>query len=322
MNARAELIERVALRRREQLGPLSDGAYQELYGDVKANVERFVETAAEEALLLIAKALDRHEEARKDEDLMDDESFFASRTKRMERLGRDCQAALAVDPGCLDALLLLALAKDQDPDLALGGLLELEQRAIDDLGKGSFPADAWEDLTLRPLLRIKAAIARTSLDSARYRMAAAKAEEVIALSPSDVLGMRHTCALAYARLEDETAFEALDVRFSRQGSSWEHLARTILLYKLGRMGAARRALGGYSRLCEGGAYALFRPVMVDTYLPDRPDTPPLSFAEATLAVHEADPVVCDVPDFINWAQGQRDAFFSAQDFARRNNYDW
>ena len=322
MNARAELIERVALRRREQLGPLSDGAYQELFNDVKGDVERFVETPAEEALLLVARALDRHEEARKDEDLMDDEAFFSSRAKRMSRLGRDCGAALAIDPTGFDAALLAVLAKDQDPDWILEPLLKLEQRAISTLAAGPLPADAWDDLTLRPLLRIKAAVARTCLDSARYRMAAEKAEEVMALAPTDALGMRHTCALALARLEDESAFDALVVRFSRQGSAWELLARTILLYKLGRMGAARRALGGYARLCEGGAYALLKPVMVDTYLPDRPEAPALSFAEATLAVHEADPIVCDVPDFVAWAQNQRDCFFAAQDFARRNNYDW
>ena len=322
MNARAELIERVALRRRDQLGPLSDGAFQELFDDVKADVERFVETPEEEALLLVAKALERHEEARKDEDLMDDDTFFSSRAKRMTRLGRDCDAALAVDPTCFDAALLSTLSKDMAPDYALKPLLELEQQAIGTLAKGVLPPDTWSDPTLRPLLRIKAAVARTCLDSSRYRLAAEKAEEAIELSPSDPTGARHTCALAYARLEDETAFEALDVRFSRQGSAFEHLARTILLYKLGRMGAARRALGGFSRLCEGGAYALIKPVMVDTYLPDRPDAPTLSFAEATLAVHEADPIICDVPDFVAWAQGQRDTYFAAQDFARRKGYDW
>ena len=82
MNARAELIERVALRRRDQLGPLSDGAYQELLDDVKADVERFVETPSEEALLLVCKALERHEEARRDEDLMDDDAFFSARQAR------------------------------------------------------------------------------------------------------------------------------------------------------------------------------------------------------------------------------------------------
>ena len=33
------------------------------------------------------------------------------------------------------------------------------------------------------------------------------------------------------------------------------------MYKLGRMSAARRALAGFDRLCQGGSYALMRPVL-------------------------------------------------------------
>jgi len=322
MRAREELVERVAMHRRSQLGTLSDAGYQELLLAVRDDVEHFVDTPEDEAFLLVTKALERHEAACEGEDLLDDEAFFESRTKRMSRLWRDCEAALRCDPHCLDALLLRELARDLDPDLLLGPLLEVQQTAVGLLGTHSFPADAWEDLYLRPLLRIKGAIARTCLDSARYRMAAEAGMEAIALSPSDALGIRHTCELCYARLEDEQALEELDVRFSRQGSAWGHLSHTILLYKLGRMAAARRALGGLSRLCEGGAYALLKPIMIDTYLPDRPEAAPLSLAEATLAVHEADPIIMDVPDFVSWAQGQRDVWFSAQEFAQKNDLDW
>lgn len=281
----------------------------------------FIDNPQDEAFLLLTKALERHEESRHGEELLDDNAFFEARSKRMSRLQRDCEAVLAVDPNCLDALLLKNLARDIDPDPLLPDLLELQTDASLVLGSAP-PADIWDDLALRPLLRIKAAVARTCLDSARYRMAAETCEDGIALSPSDMLGMRHTCALAYARLEDETAFDALDVRFSRQGSAWSHLSRAILLYKLGRMPAARRAISGYAHLCEGGAYALIRPVMVDTYLPDRPDAAPLGFVEATLAVSEADPIICDVPDFIAWAQGLRDVWFSGKDYAERHGLDW
>ena len=322
MNARAELIERVALHRRAQLGTLSDAGYQELLAAVRENVENFVDTAEDEAFLLVTKAVERQTAARDGEDLLDDEAFFESRSRRMSRLVLDCEKALSVDPDCLDAQLLHALAMDQDPDPTLGPLLEVEQRADKRLEHAMLIADAWNDVLLRPVLRIKAAVSRACLDSARYRMAAQKAEECIALSALDALGLRHTGFLAYARLEDEGAFDALDVRFSRQASAWSLLAHAILLYKLGRMPAARRAICGYSRLCEGGAYALIKPIMVDTYLPDRPEAPTLSFAEATLAVHEADPVICDVPDFVSWAQSQRDVWFSGQDYARRQGYDW
>ena len=321
MNAWAELTERVALRRREQIGTLSEAGYQELLAAVRADVTSFVETPQEQALLLVAQAIDRHEAACEGEDLLDDDAFYASRTQRMGRLARDCEAALALDPDCLDASLLAIEAQDEDPDIMLGPLYDLERRADERLAVAGPSDDLWDELALRPVLRVKDAIARTCLDSAHYGLAARKGQEAIQLSPTDALGTRHTCALAYARLEDEAAFEELDVRFSRQGDAWSHLARTILLYKLGRMPAARRALGGYVRLCEGGAYALLRPILVDVYLPDRPIAPPLSFLEATLAVHEADPIICDVPDFVMWAQGQRDVFFSAKAFAEKNDYD-
>ncbi len=322
MNARSELVERVASRRRAELGSLSDAGYQELLEAVRGDVEHFIDSPEEEAFLLVTKAVERESAARDGEDLLDDNAFFEARTRRMACLSRDCDEALAIDPTCLDARLLHVLAQDQDPDATLGPLLELEQTAIAQLGGSPMPADAWTDVRLRPLLRIKAAVSRSSFDSARYRLASEKGEEAIALSPSDALGLRHTCALAYARLEDETAFDALDVRFSRQGSAWSHLGRAILLYKLGRMPAARRAISGYTRLVEGGAYALIKPILIDTYLPDRPEAAPLSFQEATLAVHEADPVICDVPDFVGWAQGIRDVWFSAQDFANRKGFDW
>lgn len=324
MNAREELVARLARHRQEQLGSLSEGGYQELVRAVRENPASFVDSPEDQAFLLVMRALERHEAAQEGEDLLDDDAFFASRSKRMARLARDCEEALATDPACADAALLRILAQDLDPDPCLSLVLELERGLAEAVGKGlpGDSGDAWDDVFCRPRLRLHAALSRLYLDSARYRMAASACERLVELSPSDPIGARHTCALAYARLEDEPAFEALDVRFSRQGGAFEHLARTILLYKLGRMTAAKRALVGYASLCEGGAYALLKPSMVDTYLPDRPAVPPLGYAEASQAVNEADPIIMDVPDFVGWAQGQRDVHFSAQSFAERNDLDW
>lgn len=322
MNAREELVERISQRRCESLPPLSEAAYQELVNDVRSDLESAVETESEQALLLVAKALDRHNDARDGEDLLDDEAFLESRSTRLRRLVRDCENILLVDETCLDARLLAVLASDQGPDETLGPLLDLENYANGLLGDSLFPADAWDNIMLHPYMRVRAAVVRTCLDSARYRMAASKGDSALMMSASDPLGIRHSCALAYARLEDELAFESIEQRFPHMSGAWEHLAHTILLYKLGRMPAARRALRGYVRLCEGGAYALLKPMMVDTYLPDRDFVPPFSFQEATQAVHEADPIICDVPDFISWAQSQRDIWFSAESFAQRFGFDW
>ena len=96
--------------------------------------------------------------------------------------------------------------------------------------------------------------------------------------------------------------------------------RIPTVLRVGR--AARRALAGFRSLNEGAAYALLRPTYVETYLPCRPEFVPGSFEEAVLAVHEADSVVVDAPDFVNWASEQPGVLDDAVAFARSNGMDW
>lgn len=236
----------------------------------------------------------------------------------------DCNEALALDPSCAQARLCLCIAADTHPDATLDLLFDVERGCEASLGPLTPDAahDAWDDVFVRPRLRVKAAIARSCLESARYRMASAVSSELLGLSPADELGARHSCALALSRLEDEEGFDALDARVSRRGDSWAALGRVILLFKLGRLAAARRALRGFDRLCEGGVYALLRPVLIDTYMPDRPLFAPYSFEEATLAVHEADPIIVDVPDLPAWVESQQDMLARAKAFADRSGFDW
>lgn len=323
MDGREELVLRLAAKRRAKL-ELSDSGYAELLLAVREDPERFMEDGSDEAFAVVARAVAALDEAREGDDLLDDGEFFSQRAKRMERLGDECVRALALDPNCTEAQLLLALAQDPDPDLLLNALLAIDDDATRRLGPVAQEAgaDAWSDVFARGRLRVKAAIARTCLDSARYRMADSVARQVTGASPLDPLGARHTSALALARLEEEAALDALEASFGRRGDSWTQLARLILFYKLGRMGAARRALKGLDTLCEGGVYALLRPVMVDTYLPDRPAATPYSFEEVTLAVHEADPIVVDVPDLVTWVQDQPGMVQSARAFADNAGLEW
>ena len=316
MRTREEQITRLALRRREQLGGMSDAAYQELLAAVRENPARFVDCPEEEAFAKVVEAVERYDDACVDDDLLDDDQFMAARTKRLARMRRDCEQALAIDPACLDARLLAELAQDLDADALLGRLADLANDA-----PVAADGDAWDDVFLRPALRVRAAIGRSCIDASCFRLAVTTSEELLAVAPSDALGARHTAALAYARLEDEDGFAGLEARYPR-GSSWERLAHTLLLYKLGRLGAARRALRGYSSLVRGGAYALLKPVLVDTYMPDRPELETFSFEEATLAVHEADPIVVDVPDFIAWCEAQDGIKAAAERFASSTGLDW
>lgn len=324
MDAREELVSRCARRRRAKLGTLSDEGYGELVRAVRADPDRFADDPEEQAFLEVAKGLERLDSTGGDDDMLDDDEYLRERRRRLDRLLQSCDRALAVDPSCVDARLLSLLAADKDPDALLGLLLELDQDVTEESGPLVMPGsgNAWDDVFCHPRLRVQAAVARTCLDTARYRMASRTCEDLLGRTPSDELGGRYTYALALARLEDETGFDALDARFGRHGNAWLHLGRVLLLYKLDRMGAARRALAGFDELCEGGAYVLLRPVYVDTYLPDRPAFQPGSFEEATMAVHEADPIVVDAPGFVTWASEQPGMTRSAEGFAESQGYDW
>ncbi len=324
MNLHDELMERLARRKSKQLGGLSSAAYAELLLEVCRHPENYVEDPHDQAFALLVEATDRVMRSREEDEFRDDDAFMQERTRRMERLARDCAQALEIAPDSIHAQLFAILAADHEPDAQLDALLNLEQALPAAIDPALLPesGDAWQNVFLHGQLRVKVAIARACLDSARYRMAAKYCQDVMTLSPADELGARHTCALALARLEDEQGFDELDARFGRRGDSWQQLARTILFYKLGRMPAARRALLGFASLCKGGAYALLRPVMMDTYLPDRPEAEPYSFAEVTMAASEADPVICDVPDFCTWAEGQGSFGQDAQAYAERYGYGW
>ena len=323
MDAWDELVQRCARRRLQKIGPLSDQGYAELLLAVRQDPMSFVDDPAEEAFACLARAL-RAWRADSGEDYLDDDAFKAARARRLQALSSACAAAVSLDPDCLDARLVGLLAQDLEPDPLLKGLMGLEREQTERHGQLGEAAhgDLWDDVLARPRLRLRAAVGRTCLDGARYRMALSATSELLDLAPQDQLGARHTCVLALARLEDEDGFDALDARFSRQGDAWSHLARALLLFKLDRMSAARRALRGFDELCQGGSYALLRPVYVERYLPDRPDAAPNSFQQSIMAVREAEPIIADVPDFIGWCQGFDWLTASATGFAEKNDLDW
>ena len=324
MNAQEELIRRLSIKRSRQLGSLSQEAFAELELAVRERPQDFVDDDAEQAFATIAQALVRYEESRHDDDLLDDEQFLAARASRLARLTASCNEALELDERCIDARLLALLAADYAPDEMMGSLLELDRWLEETEGaiESGATGDAWADIFARPRLRVKAALARTCLDTARFSMARTYCEDLLAMAPLDTLGARFTYVLVLARLEDEEGFEWLDARERRKGNAWFHLSRVILMYKLGRIPAARRALRGYDQLCTGGAYILLQPILMDTYMPDRPSFETGSFMESMLAAHEAEPIIADVPDFVAWACDQPGFYDSAVAYCQANGFDW
>ena len=324
MDARKEQIRRLALKRRRKLGSLSDEAFEELELAVREDPMRFVDDDEEQAFLQITQALDRYEQSRHDDDLLDDEQYVQKREQRNAALVAACDQALVTYDGCVDALTLRLLALDLSQAELFDRLLETHESLRSNEGSVQIPVagDAWADVFVRPRLRLQAALARTGINTSRFRMTCDFCLDLLARAPLDALGARFTCALAMARLEDEKGFDWLDSREGRRGNAWFHLSRAILMYKLGRIPAARRALRGFDQLCAGGAYLLLQPMYVDTYLPDRPTFEPGSFQESMLCVHEADPIISDIPDFAAWACDQKGFLASAQDFCTRNGFQW
>lgn len=320
-----ELVARIALHKRAELeaerGSFSDEAYQELYAAVVENPDTFLAAPSDRAFKMVYDALLADDAARSEEEFMDDASYEQAREKRFARLRNTCEAALELDEDCLDAKLVIALTTSTESHVTrqlLATLVPQDESPFESLLDGT-------DLALvekRPYLRLLAAFARSNIECACYTQARTLCEQLIKLDPTDELGARYSLAIALARLEDEAAFNALDARFAHIGNAWSHLCRALLMFKLDRMDAARRALKGYANLCRGGAYALLRPVFVETYIPQRPLFEPGSFEEAVLAVHECDPVVMDTPDFLAWAATQDNFTPRAQQFARENDLDW
>lgn len=225
---------------------------------------------------------------------------------RMPRARALLARCLDLDEHCYDARNLDILIRSETTDEALARLeaLEPEARAWCAAQADRYDgpvADPWDSVFMRPWLRIKARIVDLLLQATCYREALTRCEEMLSFAPTDGQGMRHTASLLYARLEDEEGLNALDARFGYEGSCWMHTARAILLYKLDRKDASRRALIGLARLCPGAAFYLAHPSYVPPYLPDRPLFSPKSEEESLYATYETDFLVVDTPDFINWA---------------------
>ena len=276
------------------------------------------------AFLALDKAVARARQDIDDElDAMyyDPEGSAARGPSRLPRTHALLTRCIELDPHCYDARTLDILVRCETSDEALAELdaIEAEARAWcharAELFDGPVP-DAWDAVFLRPWLRLKSRAVDLLVQMSCYREARARAEEMLAFAPADGQGIRHTLALILARLEDEEALTRLDAAYDREGSCWMHLARTVLLYKLGRTDAARRALIGMAELCPGAAYYLAYPTYVPPYLPDRPLFTPGTDQESLFATYEGDFLVVDTPDFVNWALSIEKFNAAAQSFGR------
>lgn len=331
MNLTEELVQRCALKRRATIGPMSDAAYEELLLAVQSDLKSYASETDELPMYHLAQAVKRYQDSQFNDDSYTDEEFVQARITRLQTFLHALENIREKYGENTDLLRMDALIHASDPESLLQALLAIQNQAgkeakrtpnlEDSKAAATIPHDMWADVFARPRLRLQAAIGRTYADTARFKLAATTCEQLLEESPSDAVGARFTLALTYARLEDEAALNKLDDRFNHHSNAWIELARAILLFKLSRISSARRALKSYQMNTEGGAFALLHPTFVDIYIPDRPEVKTGSFNEALLAIHEAEPVIVDVPDFVEWA-GNIPEFAAASDaYAEANGFD-
>lgn len=275
-----------------------------------------------------------------------DEEFERQRNKLFDAARIEMAKIAQSDRLCVDAHLLAIMLADVPLDACLMDLIGLEGRVRSHLTQSNryFDADApekaphfWEpdptdarsdaertacDPAVIGWLHTVEALAQLSLASSRYRAAAAYARLIMRAQgyPNYAVG---TLMLALARLEDEDAFfrvaDTADETLSVEDSPWYLLARTILLYKLGRERNARRALKDFSRRCDGGAFFLLNPVYLTPYLPVRPPVDAV-WKLTHQAVWEADGIIADTPDFSPWAASVEGIEDDAERFAARHGF--
>lgn len=331
MNLTEELVQRCALKRRTAIGSMSDAAYEELLLAVQSDLKSYASETDELPMYHLAQAVKRYQDSQLNDDSYTDEEFVQARITRLQTFLHALENIREKYGENTDLLRMNALVHASDPESLLQALLAIQNQAEkeakrtpnleDSKTSATIPHDTWVDVFTRPRLRLQAAIGRTYADTARFKLAATTCEQLLEESPSDAVGARFTLALTYARLEDEVALNKLDDRFNHHSNAWIELARAILLFKLSRISSARRALKSYQMNTEGGAFALLHPTFVDIYIPDRPEVKTGSFNEALLAIHEAEPIIVDVPDFVEWA-GNIPEFAAASDaYAEANGFD-
>ena len=318
MNLWDELLERIRTRKAQDLGPLSIAAGVELDDAISKAPQKFITTAEDRAFYMFVQLMDTIAVKHAAFEGLEDEDFYQKRTQWLTFINQSCTTILATDPHCTDAKTLQILSEDYPPERTFE---LLDSHAVKSISR-RYISDAWENIYARPSLRARAAASRAMLETARYSQAIRTCETLIRSDQADHVGARYTLALAYARLELEEQLEALEASYHHRSNAWFALARIILLYKLDRMSAARRALQGFMRAYEAGSFLLIKPIYVELYLPIRPSFDRGSFEEVAMACSEAEPILMDTPDLITWAQEHDDFVNQAKNFAHDNGFEW
>lgn len=331
---------------------LTPAARSLVHDDVVQRPDRYATTDHARALVAYART-HRHlfDELDRIDDLPDEE-FDRKRTQLFDETRLAMFKIAEADRLVVDAHLVGTLLTDTGLDACVSDVMKVEASAREHLEAAldGFDMDAPHFITEDALARMGTdaasltvaepalvgwlhaieVISQLCLASARYRAAASYARLVMRAAgyPNHAEG---TVLITLARLEDEDGFFAFARELSGEGgqtqavrdrvddSPWFLLSRTLLLYKLGKERAARRALRDFSERCDGGAFFLLNPTYITPYLPVRPPVAE-RWRLTHQAVWEAEGVVYDTPDFVPWAESVSGIFDASERFADRHGF--
>ena len=235
--------------------------------------------------------------------LIDYELPFADDEKAeqlIEQGHRLLDEALSLDARCYDAIRMKSaadspsfesyydfLARQADEVRASCEELRAQATADDSPERASLEAD----ISMRPYYRWLATQASKAVICGRNREAIRLSEKLLELDPQDSSDVRFTCAIAYAKLEDEAGLErfaALTRPLIRANTedAWMQLSRLSLAHKRHDLGEARRLLSQLVSTYPHAQLALGRQKELPDGVFARLAVAPFSEDELILAVSE------------------------------------
>ena len=153
--------------------------------------------------------------------------------------------ALAIDPQCIDALLILAEEKSDSVEDFAASLEEVVAIAAGTLGDGFFsshPDDLWFALEARPYLRARYQLADVLRISGRTPEAAAQFEALLDLEPEDHLRARDPLIACYLALADYGGVRRVFHRFEQDSGAVFPWASVLERHAADDLAGARAAL--------------------------------------------------------------------------------
>jgi tetratricopeptide (TPR) repeat protein len=169
-------------------------------------------------------------------------AFSERDERRRVQLAHD---ALAIDPDCADAYVLLAEhtpGRKQQFDLFEKGVVAGERA----LGPEAFERNAghfWGAVETRPYMRARLGLADSLWHAARREEAVGHLQEMLRLNPNDNQGVRYTLAGYLLFLDEDEALARLLGRYDEdESASWAYTRALLAFRREGDTIAARRLL--------------------------------------------------------------------------------